>query len=65
MNWHPRTSCGCATAQIHKEVLQAAESAIGKEAMNPALFENPLDVAAAVYDGILFIDDKGILRRNS
>ena len=57
--------CGCATLEIHCETVKEAKGAVGKEAMRPDLFENPLAVGAAVYEGLLIIDDKGILQKGT
>lgn len=55
--------CGCANAEVHGDMLKAVEQAKGKHAMSAELFDDPLSVGQAVYEGHLIIDDKGILRK--
>jgi hypothetical protein len=59
------SSCGCATREIHEDTVKHAKDAVGKEAMRPELFEQPLAVAAAVYEGLLVIDQNGLLQKGT
>ena len=58
-------NCGCATIEIHEDTVKHATEAVGKEAMRPELFEQPLAVAAAVYEGLLVIDRNGLLQKGT
>ena len=58
-------NCGCATKEIHEETLEAAKASIGKPSLPPEIHENPLSVLQAIYEGLLSIDDKGILQKGT
>ena len=58
-------TCGCASIEIHEDTVKHAKDAIGKEAMRPELFEQPLAVAAAVFEGLLIIDQNGLLQKGT
>ena len=58
-------NCGCTNKEVHQETLEAAKVSIGKASLPPEIHENPLSVLQAIYEGLLVVDNKGILQKGT